>query len=69
MAGGQLDAYYERGTNRWDIAAGGLVAQEAGVRVEGLHGRPASPEMVLAAVPGLFEPFHDVLAALDPGRD
>ena len=69
VAGGQLDAYYERGTNRWDIAAGGLVAQEAGVRVEGLHGRPASPEMVLAAVPGLFEPLHDVLAALDPERD
>ncbi len=69
VAGGQLDAYYERGTNRWDIAAGGLVAQEAGVRVEGLHGQPASPEMVLAAAPGLFEPFHDLLASLDPARD
>jgi myo-inositol-1(or 4)-monophosphatase len=69
VAGGQFDAYYERGTNRWDIAAGGLVATEAGVRVEGLHGHPASPEMVLAAVPGLFEPLHDLLASLDPARD
>lgn len=69
VAGGQLDAYYERGTNRWDIAAGGLVAQEAGVRVEGLHGNPPGPDMVLAAVPGLFEAFHDLLASLDPVRD
>ena len=69
VAGGQLDGYYERGTNRWDIAAGRLVAQEAGARVEGLHGRPPGPDMVLAAVPGLFEPFHDLLAALDPARD
>ena len=69
VAGGQFDAYYERGTNRWDIAAGGLVAQEAGVRVEGLHGDPASPEMVLAAVPGLFEPLHDLLVSLDAAGD
>ena len=69
VAGGQLDGYYERGTNRWDIAAGGLIAQEAGVRVEGLHGSPPSPELVLAAVPGLFEPLHDLLVSLDAAGD
>jgi len=69
VAGGQFDAYYERGTNWWDIAAGGLVATEAGVRVEGLHGSAPSPELVLAATPGLFQPLHDLLAALDPTRD
>ena len=41
VASGGVDAYYERGVNLWDIAAGGLIAAEAGARVTGLHGRPA----------------------------
>ena len=32
VACGRLDAYYERGLNPWDIAAGGLIAREAGAR-------------------------------------
>ena len=43
VASGTVDAYYERGVNLWDIAAGGLIAAEAGARVTGLHGRPPSP--------------------------
>ena len=43
VASGGVDAYYERGVNLWDIAAGGLIAAEAGARVTGLHGRPAEP--------------------------
>lgn len=31
---GRLDAYYERGLQPWDHAAGGLVAAEAGARVD-----------------------------------
>ncbi len=30
VAGGQLDAYYEEGVQHWDVAAGGLIATEAG---------------------------------------
>lgn len=30
VASGAMDAYYEEGTNRWDVAAGGLIAAEAG---------------------------------------
>jgi myo-inositol-1(or 4)-monophosphatase len=69
VAAGRVDGYYERGTNRWDIAAGGLVATEAGACVEGLYGRAASPDLVLAAAPGLFPRLHDVLAALGADRD
>lgn len=58
---GRADAYYEVGTKPWDHAAGVLIAREAGIRVEGLHGAPAGAEMVLAALPGLFEPIHDLL--------
>jgi myo-inositol-1(or 4)-monophosphatase len=30
VAGGSLDAYYEEGVQHWDVAAGGLIATEAG---------------------------------------
>lgn len=30
VAAGYLDAYFEEGVQRWDVAAGGLVAREAG---------------------------------------
>ena len=42
LAAGRVDAYYERGVNYWDYAAGGLVATEAGAVLGGLAGRPAS---------------------------
>jgi len=35
VAAGRVDAYYERGVNYWDYAAGGLIATEAGARVAG----------------------------------
>ncbi len=38
-AEGRLDAFYEKGLNAWDHAAGGLIAREAGLLVTGLDGR------------------------------
>jgi myo-inositol-1(or 4)-monophosphatase len=64
-AEGSLDAYFEKGLNHWDHAAGGLVAAEAGLRVGGLGGAPAGPDMVVAAPPALFAALHDVLVELD----
>lgn len=69
VAAGRVDGYYERGPQVWDYAAGGLVATEAGARLGGLNGGPASPELTLCAAPGLFEELHDLLAPLDPERD
>jgi myo-inositol-1(or 4)-monophosphatase len=69
VASGGVDAYYERGVNLWDIAAGGLIAAEAGARVTGLHGRPAGSSMTVAAAPALLGELHDLLASLDPERD
>jgi myo-inositol-1(or 4)-monophosphatase len=69
VASGGVDAYYERGVNLWDIAAGGLIAAEAGARVTGLHGRPAGSSMTVAAAPPLLGELHDLLASLDPERD
>jgi myo-inositol-1(or 4)-monophosphatase len=65
VAEGRLDAYYEWGLSPWDLAAGELIAAEAGVLVTGLRGRPAGQPMTLAAPPALHGALHDVLAELD----
>jgi myo-inositol-1(or 4)-monophosphatase len=51
VATGRLDAYYERGLKPWDLAAGGLVAEESGARLAGLGGLLAGESMVVAAAP------------------
>ncbi|MFF5293224.1 inositol monophosphatase family protein [Paractinoplanes globisporus] len=62
---GLLDAYYEKGLNPWDHAAGGLVATEAGAIVGGLLGAPPGLDMVVAAPPAIFGILHDALVELD----
>ncbi|MFI5888650.1 inositol monophosphatase family protein [Actinoplanes sp. NPDC051513] len=62
---GVLDAYFEKGLNPWDHAAGGLVATEAGAIVRGLDGAPPSLDMVVAAPPAIFGPLQDLLVELD----
>ena len=69
VAAGRLDAFYERGLNYWDWAAGALIAEEAGARVTGLNGRPPSPSMTVAAAPGLHGELIAALTPLDPERD
>lgn len=64
-AEGSVDAYFEKGLNLWDRAAGELIATEAGLTVAGLAGAPPGPELVVAAPPALFGPLHDRLLALD----
>ncbi len=67
VASGQVDAYYESGLHAWDIAAGGLVAREAGAVVAGMHGREPGEEMTIAASPVLFAQLHDQLTAVVGG--
>jgi myo-inositol-1(or 4)-monophosphatase len=69
VAAGRVDAYYERGLNHWDYAAGALIAAEAGAVVGGLGGTPASTSMTIAAGPELFGALASVLAGLDAERD
>ena len=59
VGAGRLDCYFESGLADWDMAAGMLVATEAGVRVGGLEGHRLN-DGVLAAP----ESFFDELAAL-----
>ncbi|MDQ6688109.1 MAG: inositol monophosphatase [Actinomycetota bacterium] len=48
VASGRADAYVEEGINPWDYSAGGLVATEAGARVEVGTGASAAPLLVCA---------------------
>lgn len=69
VATGRVDAYYERGLKPWDLAAGGLIAEEAGVVVAGLRGALPGEELVIAAGPALFSDLHDLLEPLRPETD
>ncbi|MFL6076693.1 MAG: inositol monophosphatase family protein [Mycobacteriales bacterium] len=62
---GRFDAYFEQGAQAWDLGAGGLVATEAGMVVSGLRGRPAGPDLAVAAPPALHGPLCARLAELD----
>lgn len=53
VASGAVDGYFESGLKDWDVAAGGLIAQEAGAIVTGRNGAPAGEAMVIAAGPAL----------------
>ncbi|MDX6354049.1 MAG: monophosphatase, partial [Streptomyces sp.] len=66
---GRLDAYYERGLNPWDLAAGALFAREAGALTGGRPGEPPSGELTIAAPPGLFEPLQELLESLGAWHD
>ena len=59
LAAGRLDAYYERGLNAWDWAAGSLLVREAGGAVEELGGEPfgliAGPQALVTALRPLVE--------------
>ncbi|MDQ4086084.1 MAG: inositol monophosphatase [Actinomycetota bacterium] len=61
VATGRVDAYVEQGLQPWDLAAGGLVAREAGARVGGLGDAGAGEDLVVAANPGLWDGLQDLL--------
>ncbi|GAA1528213.1 myo-inositol-1(or 4)-monophosphatase [Agromyces terreus] len=61
LAAGRIDAFYERGLNVWDHAAGGLIAREAGARVGGPRGGREDAELLIAAAPDLYDAFADLL--------
>ncbi len=56
LAEGRLDAYVEQGLKPWDVAAGGLIAREAGLLVTGPDGVP-SERLVVAVPPARRDEF------------
>jgi len=63
VACGRLDGYYERGLAAWDLAAGGLIATEAGALVTDFAGGVPVAGAVVAASPAVAGALRDLLAA------
>jgi myo-inositol-1(or 4)-monophosphatase len=61
VACGRLDGYFEAGGQPWDVAAGLLIATEAGAVVSGLDGGPVAPDSVMAAAPGVAGTLFELL--------
>ena len=56
VAAGRFDGFWEMALNPWDVAAGGLIVEEAGGHVTSVSGEAdyiSSPQSVLACTPGI----------------
>lgn len=64
VAAGKLDGFWEIRLNAWDVAAGALIAKEAGALVTDVRGGPdfiTKPQSVLAANPQLHAKMLEIL--------
>lgn len=63
LAAGEVDLYYETGLNPWDVAAGWLVATEAGLVIGGLD-EPPSSDLSWGAPVELADEFGSLIRGL-----
>lgn len=61
-AAGRYDAYFERTVKPWDIAAGVLMCERAGLVVRELPERAGLPWGVLAAAPGIADQLGELVS-------
>jgi myo-inositol-1(or 4)-monophosphatase len=60
-AAGRYDAFYERGVSAWDIAAGSMLCEAAGIDVRELHPRDGLPGGVFAAAPAIADQLFELI--------
>ena len=56
VAAGRFEGFWELALKPWDVAAGGLICEEAGARVTNVKGEPdfiSPPQSVVATTPGI----------------
>ncbi|MBK9923982.1 MAG: inositol monophosphatase [Anaerolineales bacterium] len=56
VAAGRFDGFWELSLKPWDVAAGGLIAEEAGARVTNVKGNAdyiSHPQSIIAAAPAI----------------
>lgn len=66
VAAGRFDGYWELSLKPWDVAAAGLIAEEAGALVTNFDGRPdyvSAPQSIIAAAPDLHAKLMSALHA------
>ena len=64
VAAGRFDGFWELALHSWDVAAGGLIAEEAGARVTNVQDGPdylTAPQSVVAANPAIHAEILRVL--------
>jgi myo-inositol-1(or 4)-monophosphatase len=61
-AAGRYDAYFERSVKPWDIAAGALICERAGLEVSELPVHENLPWGILVAPPALAQPLLELVA-------
>jgi len=64
VAAGRFDGFWEMSLNPWDVAAGGLICEEAGARVTSVDGGTdyiSPPQSIIAATPGIYALMLDEL--------
>jgi myo-inositol-1(or 4)-monophosphatase len=69
VAAGRVDAYFEEFLGPWDLAAGALIAAEAGCTVTSIDGSPVTPDSVLVANPGMHGALASAIAHIDRALD
>ena len=69
LACGRVDGYYEQGLKPWDLAAGGLIATEAGAWWAGSRAVRRGSRWWSLPRPGLFEQLEGLLRGLDADRE
>jgi myo-inositol-1(or 4)-monophosphatase len=60
-AAGRYDAYFERSVKQWDIAAGALICERAGLGVSALEVHEDLPWGILVARPALAESLLELV--------
>lgn len=68
LAAGHYDGYFERGLQPWDLAAGTLIARQAGAVVTGAEHAEPDGEFLVAAGPALHEPLRRLLVTAGAHR-
>ena len=64
VAAGRFDGFWELSLKPWDVAAGGLIAREAGAKVTNINGGDdylSLPQSIIAASPGIHSKIIEKL--------
>ena len=69
VAAGRVDAFFELGLSKWDIAAGALIIREAGGRISDFHGGDGYLDSgnVVAGNPKVYAALSKLLAPFSAG--
>jgi len=69
VACGRIDAYFEENLHQWDIAAGILIAHEAGCTSGDFSGAVAHPSEILVSAPAIFDQLSNLIIAASVSKE